>query len=232
MVGTLAGALDGIRVIDFGQYIAGPLAGMLLADQGADVFKVDPPGGPRWQSPGNATWNRGKRSIVLDLKQADDLATARSLIEGVDVVLENFRTGVMDRLGIGPQSMTQSNPRLVYCSMPGFAHDDPRSSLPAYEGIIGAAAATYRPDEASSAEQRPDPRPVYTAIPIASQYAAFQSVVSIVMALNARERDGVGQTIEVPLFDAMFASIGSRATQVHDPAHVLPSTRGIWGGFF
>ena len=108
----MAGALQHIRVIDFGQYIAGPLAGMLLADQGADVIRVDPPGGPKWQTPANATWNRGKRSITLDLKQLDDLARARSLIESADVVVENFRPGVMDRLGLGPETMTPSQPRL------------------------------------------------------------------------------------------------------------------------
>ena len=79
----MAGALDGFKVIDFGQYIAGPLAGMLLADQGADVIKADPPGGPRWQTSANSTWNRGKRSIVLDLKQPGGLATARELIESM-----------------------------------------------------------------------------------------------------------------------------------------------------
>jgi crotonobetainyl-CoA:carnitine CoA-transferase CaiB-like acyl-CoA transferase len=94
-------ALDSIRVIDFGQYIAGPLCGMLLADQGADVIRVDPPGGPVWQTPANATWNRGKRSISLDLKQPGDIDTARRLMASADVVIENFRPGVMARLGLG-----------------------------------------------------------------------------------------------------------------------------------
>ena len=106
----MPGALDGIRVIDFGQYVSGPLAVMLLADQGADVIRVEPPGGPRWQTPANATWNRGKRSTVLDLKQPEDLASARALIESADVVVENFRPGVMDRLGLGPEAMSQANP--------------------------------------------------------------------------------------------------------------------------
>ena len=141
----MAGALDGIRVIDFGHYIAGPLAGMLMADQGADVIKVDPPGGPRWQTPANSTWNRGKRSINLDLKLPSDLEIARALVETADVVIENFRPGVMDRMGLGPVAMTEANPRLIYCSVPGFASDDPRATMPAYEGIIGAASATYRP---------------------------------------------------------------------------------------
>ncbi|MCH8744677.1 MAG: CoA transferase [Chloroflexi bacterium] len=222
----MAGALNGIRVIDFGQYIAGPLAGMLLADQGADVIKIDPPGGPVWQTPANSTWNRGKRSILLDLKQPDDLATAQSLIETADVVLENFRPGVMERLGLGPEAMTEANPRLVYCSIPGFASDDPRAQMPAYEGIIGAAAATFRPPNSKS------DRPVYTAIPIASTYGAFQSVVAIVMALNARQRDGVGQRIEVPLFDSMFQSIGRFGVRVHNAAPAIPTLQELWGGIF
>ena len=182
----MAGALEHIRVIDFGQYISGPLAGMLLADQGADVVRVDPPGGPRWETPANSTWNRGKKSITLDLKQADDAAVARSIIQSADVVVENFRPGTMERLGLGSEEMTRANPSLVYCSIPGFASDDPRAAMPAYEGVVGAASATFRPPNADS------PRPVYTAIPIASVYGAFQSVVAIVVALNARERDGVG----------------------------------------
>jgi crotonobetainyl-CoA:carnitine CoA-transferase CaiB-like acyl-CoA transferase len=204
----VTGALDGVRVIDFGQYIAGPLAAMLLADQGADVIRVDPPGGPRFDTPANQTWNRGKRSIVLDLKQPGDLDIARQFVESSDVLVENFRPGVMDRLGLGATAMLSSNPCLVYCSLPGFASDDPRAALPAWEGIVGAATRTYPLDGDTG-------RPVYTAVPISSCYAAFQGVVSIAMALNARERDGAGQRIEVPLFDATFAAIGSRALRIN-----------------
>src|SRR3990172_3449360 len=109
------GALDGVRVIDFGQYVAGPLAGMLLADQGADVIKVDPPGGPVWDTPANATWNRSKRAIALNLKQVDDRDLARRLIETADVVIENYRPGVMEEFGLGAEAMTAADPRLVYC---------------------------------------------------------------------------------------------------------------------
>ncbi|MCI0825560.1 MAG: CoA transferase [Chloroflexi bacterium] len=224
----MAGALDGFRVIDFGQYIAGPLVGMLMADQGADVIKVDPPGGPRWKTPANATWNRGKRSIVLDLKQAGDLATAKGLVQGADVVVENFRPGVMDRLGLGATAMTEANPRLVYLSLPGFASDDPRASTPAWEGILGAATATYRPRPSASGTDHP----VYTAIPISSNYGAFQGAVATIMALISRERDGVGQRVEVPLFDATFASIGRDGMRVHNPQDTGLDLRGIWGGHF
>ncbi len=219
-------ALDGIRVIDFGQYIAGPLCGMLLADQGADVIRVDPPGGPVWQTSANATWNRGKRSINLDLKQPDDLGVTEELIASADVVIENFRPGVMNRLGLGAEAMMAGNPRLIYCALPGFASDDPRAQVRAFEGVIGAATATFRPFEGKT------DRPIYTAVPIPSVYAAFQATVSITMALNARERSGAGQRIEVPLFDSMFPSIGSRGLHVHDPAKAVPSRSGIWGGSF
>ena len=235
----MPGALDGIRVVDFGQYIAGPLAGMLLADQGADVIKVDPPGGPRWETAGNATWNRGKRSIVLDLKWADGQAAARGLVESADVVVENFRPGVMDRLGLGPADMTTANPRLVYCSLPGFASDDPRAGVPAYEGVVAAAAATFLVESGNNESDRP----VYTALPIASTFAAFQGVVGIVMALNARERDGTGQHVEVPLFDAMFTTNAYRAMSHHDPSNGVtypysngrfgePQHYGPWNGFY
>ena len=218
-------ALEHIRVIDFGQYIAGPLAGMLLADQGADVVRVDPPGGPLWDTPGNATWNRGKRSIALDLKSEGDREVARRLVEGADVVVENFRPGVMERLGLGPRATTEANPRLVYCSLPGFASDDPRADTPAFEGVVAAAAATFRPAE-------PSHRPVYTAIPIASTYAAFQAAASIVLALNARQRDGRGQHIEVPLFDAMFPSIGHHGLRIHGGSPDPLTFAVVWSGFF
>ena len=248
----MPGALDGTRVIDFGQYIAGPLTGMLLADQGADVIKVDPPGGPRWKTPANATWNRGKRSILLDLKQEDDLATARALVQGADVVVENFRPGVAGRLGLGPEEMIKANPRLVYCSLPGFASDDSRAGVPAYEGVVGAAAATFlvRPVDSTLwpgtpkwQQQDGGDRPVYTAIPTASTYAALQAAVSIAMALNVRERHGVGQHIELPLFDAMFATNAFRGISNHDPSNGVtypyspgrfgePQHYGPWGGYF
>ncbi len=205
----MPGALDGVRVIDFGQYIAGPMAAMLLGDQGADVIRIDPPGGPRWNTPANATWNRNKRSIVLDLKKPADLATAKQLIATADVVVENFRPGVMDRLGLGAAAMTAANPRLIYCSLPGFGHDDPRAQVRAWEGVLGAATGAYRPGHGGS------DRPVYTVVPYASAYGAFLSSVSITMALNARERSGVGQTIEIPLFDATFTVVGARGLLVN-----------------
>ena len=137
----MAGALDGIRVIDFGQWIAGPLSALLLADQGAEVIHVDPPGGPRWQGPANATLQRGKKSISLDLKSNADLSFARALIGSADVLIENFRPGVMDRLGLGWDAVRRGHDRLIYCSLPGFAADDPRA---ANAGLGRCAGSRHR----------------------------------------------------------------------------------------
>jgi len=205
----MTGALEGLRVIDFGQYIAGPMAAMLLGDQGADVIRIDPPGGPRWNPSGNATWNRNKRSIVLDLKKPADLDAAKKLVASADVVIENFRPGVMDRLGLGGAVMTAMNPRLIYCSLPGFGSDDPRAQVRAWEGVLGAATGAYRAGAASKGQ------PVYTVIPYASAYGAFLCAVSVAMALNARERSGLGQHVEIPLFDATFTVVGARGLLVN-----------------
>src|SRR5439155_26016707 len=120
-------------------------------DQGADVIRVDPPGGPRFDTPANATWNRNKRSIVLDLKLDADRDAARRLVETADVVVENFRPGVMDRLGLGAEAMTAANPRLSYCSLPGFAADDARAGMRAWEGVVSAAAGVYHPNPQTGA---------------------------------------------------------------------------------
>ena len=206
----MAGALEGVRVVDFGQYIAGPLAAMFLADQGADVIRIDPPSGPSMTSPANATYNRGKRSIALDLHRAEDRALAARLIATADVVIENFRPGTMARFGLDAEAMTAATPRLIYCSLPGFASDDPRAQLPAWEGVVAAATGTYRPPRGSSGDT-----PGFTAIPVASTFAAILAGTSISAALFSRERDGRGQRIEVPLFDATFAAIGANGLTVH-----------------
>lgn len=210
-------ALRGIRVIDFGQYLAGPMAAMLLADHGADVIRVDPPGGPKWDTSGNAVWNRNKRSIVLDLKKAGDLNTALQLIASADVVVENFRPGVLDGFGLGPRDMLDLNPALVYASLPGFGASDPRAGTKAWEGVLAAATGAYRPNR--------DPNstglPVYTTIPYSSAFGAFLAATAIVAALYARTRGAPGQHIEVPLFDATFTAIGQRGMKVHGRAEAV-----------
>src|SRR5262249_49326403 len=158
--------LSGIRVIDFGQYVAGPLVGTLLGDQGADVIHVDPPSGPRLDSPANAVLFRGRRTLRLDLTDANDLAVARDLVASADVLIENFRPGVMARLGLGPEECGARNERLVYCSIPGFGSDDPRASMPAWEGVVLASTGCI----GGTRGQRVSAEPRCTALPLASTF--------------------------------------------------------------
>lgn len=202
----MTGALTGITALDFGQYVAGPLAAMLLADQGAEVIRIDPPGGPLWDVPANQVWNRGKRRITLDLKTPEDRAAARRLVAHADILIENFRPGVMGRLGVGVAEASALNPRLIYCSMPGFAGDDHRSTMPGWEGVIQAAAAV---------PTQPGDQPAASAIPLASVFAAFYTATSASMALLSRSRDGHGQHVEVPLFDAALGAHGFRIQRIH-----------------
>jgi len=204
----MPGPLTGLRVLDFGQYIAGPLAAVLLADQGADVIHVDPPGGPRWPGVADAFLNRGKRRVMLDLKQPDELAAARRLAAAADVVIENFRPGVLARLGLDLGAIRQASPALITCSLPGFGAGDPRAAIRGYEGVIAAATANCEPRAGEEPPGWDWERPTYSALPLASSFAAYLAATSIVMALIARRRTGRGQRVEVPLFDAMFTLIG------------------------
>jgi crotonobetainyl-CoA:carnitine CoA-transferase CaiB-like acyl-CoA transferase len=204
----MSGPLTGIRVLDFGQYVAGPLAAVLLADQGADVIHIDPPGGPRFAGLPDAFFNRGKRRAILDLKQAEDLDVARRLAAAADVVIENFRPGTLARLGLDPAELRSDSPGLIVCSMPGFGADDPRADLRGFEGVIAAATANCQPRVGEEPPGWDWERPTYSALPLASSFAAYLAALSIVMALIARRRTGRGQQVDVPLFDAMFTLIG------------------------
>ena len=204
--------LTGIRVVDFGHYIAGPLTGMLLADQGAEVIKVDRPGKPDYDTPANGVFNRGKQRITLDLKDADDLATAVKLMRSADVVIENFRPGVMQRLGLGAEEMTALNPGLVYLSLPGFASTDERAPIRAFEGIISAAIGQYTDLQS----RRPDLPPVYTPMPLGSTYGAIHGAIAVVLALYAREESGPGDVIEVSLVGAAMSAMAVIMLDVAD----------------
>jgi crotonobetainyl-CoA:carnitine CoA-transferase CaiB-like acyl-CoA transferase len=214
------GALDGLQVIDFGQYVAGPLVAQIFADHGADVIRVDAPGGPRWDSDANAILQRGKRSIVLNLRVEEDREIARRLVRTADVVVENFRPGVMDRLGLGPESSCAGNPGLVYLSLPGFASDDSRAACYAHEGVVSAAAGLY-----PARDFDPDGEPVVNTLPLASVFGAMIGANSVVAALMARKRSGRGQRVEVSLFDAAFEMTrfyADRATpEPRYPAHIM-----------
>ncbi|GAB3527849.1 CoA transferase [Phytohabitans suffuscus] len=213
----MSGVLAGIRVVDFGHHVAGPLAALLLADNGADVVRVDRPGaagGDQWR---DAYLNRGKRRVTLDLRDAADRDTARRLAGRADVVIENFRPGVLDRYGLGWADLDR--PSLVYCSLPGFPAGDPRANLAGWEGVVAAATGNCRPRPGQAPDGWDPDRPVYSAIPMASNFAAFAAAYAIVAALVGRTRTGLGERIEVPLYSAMFEAIGG--------AGAYPVARGL-----
>lgn len=136
--------LEHLRVLDFGHYLAGPLVGMMLADLGAEVIRIDPPDGPRWRDPAFDMLSRGKRSLVLDLKTDAGKQTALDLAARSDVVIENFRPGVMDRLGLGPEALRAVNPSLISLSLPGFASTDTElARVAAWEAVIAARTGQF-----------------------------------------------------------------------------------------
>lgn len=176
------GPLHGIRVADFGHKVAGPLTAVMLADQGADVVHIDPPGAGAADEPADAFFSRGKRRITLDLKEPGDLAAARTLIARSDVLIENFRPGVMSRLGLGYAELSAASPRLVYCSLPGFGTTDPRAGLPGREGVIDAATGNCRIRAGEAPEHWDTSRPTYSSVPGASTAAVFLAAVAVVSA--------------------------------------------------
>jgi len=136
--------LSGVRVVDFGQYIAGPAVAMILGDLGASVVHIDPPGGPLWNNPANAILNRNKLTINLDLKTEDGLKQALALVDEADIVVENFRPGVLARLGIDFAALREGRPELITLSIPGFAsNDELRRDWRAFEAVIAASSGVF-----------------------------------------------------------------------------------------
>ena len=223
------GPLAGVRVVDLGQYVAGPLAAMLLADQGADVIRIDPPGGPRWDSPVNAVLLRGRRIVELDLHDAADQQRAQALVASADVVIEGFRPRVTERLGVGPDAVLARSPHVVYCSLPGFGSSDPRADIAAWDGVVMAAAGAYSFEALFSFGHGDGVGTVFSPLALASVFGALEAALAITAALIARQRDGYGQHVEVPLFDALFEAIGLRGV-IYE--HGFPPFTDFGSGFY
>ena len=210
-----SGALRDIRVVELGQYVPGPMLGMLLADQGANVIKVErPEGDPARSEPAFATWNRGKRSVTLDLKTNAGRENAGRLVARADVVIENFRPGVAERLGVGYADLSADNPGLIYCSLPGYGEEHPSRNERGWDPVISAETGFYPETSESGGE------PLFTPLPIASTFAALLGSVAVAMAINARDKTGKGQRIEVPLHSAMFTAMGSRIIKFNNYEYV------------
>ena len=213
----MAGPLDGLKVLDLSWGIAGPMASMLLADQGAQVTKVERPGaGPFDDFSGTRVWSRGKRSAVLDLDDTDDRDTFYALVDTADVVLESFSPGVTARLGVDYETLATRNPRLVYCSITGYGRGNPHERRPAYEALVAARTGSHWaqrggimsstdfdlppveiPEGAEQGARKEGP--IFTYSPWLSITACYQATMGIVAAVLARETTGRGQWVEVSL---------------------------------
>lgn len=198
--------LKGVKVVDFGQYIAGPAVAMILGDMGATVVHVDPPDGPLWDSPANATLNRNKLVVTLDLKTAEGVDQARALIEEADIVVENFRPGVMARLGLDLDALCAARPELIAVSVPGFASNDAlRREWRAYESVIAACSGVFTDMGLNRVLMGINPS--FSPLPLASAYGTMMAASAAVLALQARERTGLGDRIEVPLAAAVMEGL-------------------------
>jgi crotonobetainyl-CoA:carnitine CoA-transferase CaiB-like acyl-CoA transferase len=230
-------ALEGVRVIDFSQVMAGPFCTMLLGDLGADVIKVEPPagdlsrsmGGDRLRLRGNdhapfLALNRNKRSIVLDLSTAEDRDVCLALMQTADVIVENFRPGVMRNLGIDYETVARTNPRVVYASISGFGQNGPYADRPGFDLIAQAMSGVM------SVTGEPGGDPVKCGIPIADLAAGLYASHAILAALWSRASTGRGQYLETSLFEAALGLSVWEATeffatgeppQAHGSAHRL-----------
>lgn len=198
----MPGPLTGLTVLDFSWGMPGAVAGLVLSDFGAEVIKLEPPGGDPFRSdPAWLVWNRGKKGIVLDLKTPEGREQGQALAAGADVLIETFRPGVMGRLGMDYEALSRINPRLVYCSITGFGQKGPLSHIKGYDGIVAARAG--RMLEIKGGPQRDGP--VYTAVQIASWSASQAAVRGILAALRLRESSGRGEWVQTSLLQGMFA---------------------------
>jgi len=207
----MEGALDGLRVLDFTTTIAGPHCGRLLADLGAEVIKIEAPEGDmmRTRPPlrdGASTsfgqLNAGKKSIVLDLKSPRGIEAACRLVATADVLVENFRPGVMRRFGLDYDALKEIRPELIYCAISGYGQTGPSSQLPAYAPVIHAASGY---DLAHMAYQGEERRPDYCGIYIADVLTGTYAFGAIMAALYQRQSTGRGQMIDVSMLESMLS---------------------------
>ncbi len=206
---------EGLRVLDFGQYVAGPVAAMMFADQGAEVIRIDFKDGNQWDSEITEAINRRKKSIALDLKNSDDLEIAKKLIMTADVLIENFRPKVMDRLGLSYEVAKGLNDRLVYVSIPGFSSKDEKlADVKAWEEIIAAASGQFTDMGLNRVLMGVNPS--FTPLPLASAYASALAAMSAVAALCAREKHGLGDHIEVPIATASIEGLAYNSMYIEN----------------
>ncbi|MEX5579462.1 CaiB/BaiF CoA transferase family protein [Pseudophaeobacter sp. A-200-2] len=206
------GPLAGIKVLDFSRILSGPYASMVLADLGAEVVKVEPIGSgdetrnfPPFKGPLSHYFialNRSKKSITLDLKSPEGAKIARDLARKSDVVLENFRPGVMDRLGLGYETLKADNPGLVYCSITGFGRNSPHGDKPAFDIVAQALSGVM------DVNREPGQPPNKLGIPLGDMAGSIFSLFGLLAALVERNTTGHGRHVEIAMLDSLIAMQG------------------------
>lgn len=224
----LSDALKGVRVVDFTQVVAGPTCTMMLSDLGADVIKIEAPSGDlcralppfaNGESVPFLSLNRNKRSVVLDLKEASQVELAAQLIAESDVVVECFRPGVMQRLGLDFDAMKVRNPRLIYCAVTAYGQHGPGKDLPGVDGIVQAVSGLM------SVTGMPDAEPCKVQVPVVDIVTGYLSTIAVMGALAQRNRDGIGQFLDISMFGSAIAVQQlSFASYFHD--HEVPQRTG------
>lgn len=203
----MSGPLSGFKVLDMSRVLAGPAATVLLADQGADVIKVEPLRGDVVRAmggggvtPGFVTVNRGKRSIALDLKSVDGISIVQCLAKDADVFVQNFRPGAIDGMGLGEPIVREINPKIIYVSMSGFGETGPYAHKRVYDPVIQALSGLA---DLQATDEHDRPRMIRTVIP--DQTTGITAAQAITAALLSRERTGKGQHVQVAMLDVMIA---------------------------
>jgi crotonobetainyl-CoA:carnitine CoA-transferase CaiB-like acyl-CoA transferase len=205
----MTASLDGLRVLDLTSTFSGPYCTLMLADLGAEVIKVEPPGGDiarhlgASRTPGMAAvflnMNRGKKSVVLDLKSPDGRAAVARLVQSVDVVVHNMRPAAAARLGLSYPDCARLNPAIVHCAIPGFRGTGPHAGKPAYDDVIQGASGMARLQSVNSEH------PEYVTTPLADKITGLTATTAILAALRHRDATGQGQQVEVPMLETMVA---------------------------
>ena len=224
-------ALPGLRILDFSRVLAGPFATMMLADLGAEVLKIERPGsgddtrawGPPWDASGRSTYfdavNRNKRSLALDLSTAAGLAQAKLLAAEADVLVENFRPGLLEHLGLGYEALSSSNPGLIYCSISGFGSSHQAAVIPGYDLLVQALGGLM------SVTGDPAGEPQKVGVALVDVLAGLFAAVGILAALNHRRDGGRGQRLEVDLLSSLLAALVNQASG-YTVGGVVPARMG------
>ncbi len=213
--GAAGGPLSGIRVLDLTQFLAGPYSTQILADLGAEVIKLESPAGdwsrtlPPHFVAGESCYflsiNRNKEGVVIDMKQAAGLELAKRLSDASDILMENFRPGVLDRLGLGYDDLSARNPGLIWCAISGFGQDGPYRDRPAYDMIVQAISGGM------SLTGEPGRTAVRAGIPIGDLAAGMYGVIGVLAALEERHRTGRGRVVDISMLDCQVAMLTYQA---------------------